>query len=138
MIRPRYSTCCTAAGNGGSSSVDVGPEPSRRHLLPHAVADAHDQAGFKGCQAALKGSGDERQQSLGGGRLHRGDRELRTTTVPSPLSSLGERGEGTVSAQLRQLYPRRGDTYVSLPEWQQVVDDNAHVFTRQTTDVELL
>ena len=48
-----------------------------------------------------------------------------------------ETGEAP-SAPLQRLYRRRGDAYVGLRQWQQALDDYAHIVTGTTKEEELL
>jgi len=54
------------------------------------------------------------------------------------IKILAARPDAAVSADLRRLYRRRGDAYVSLQKWREAVEDYAHVVTDETRDAELL
>ena len=54
------------------------------------------------------------------------------------IESLAQQKPEVTAVNLRRLYGRRGNAYVAFKQWQQAVDDYAHVVTDTTTDEELL
>ena len=77
-----------------------------------------------------------------GGRLHRRDRGTRPAgdrdrAARPPRASAGDSAQAA-AADLKRLYAHRGNAYVALQQWQQAIDDFAHVVTDATTDETLL
>jgi WD40 repeat protein len=61
--------------------------------------------------------------------------------VADYTAAIGVRSRQTpaaATADLERLYRRRANAHVALKQWQQAVDDYAHVVTPETKDVELL
>ncbi len=66
------------------------------------------------------------------------DFSRQVTDYSAAIEILAEQHSDAVSAHLARLYRRRGDAYVSLQNWPEVVRDYGHVVTQQTQDVDLL
>ena len=54
------------------------------------------------------------------------------------LDALSQQKPKAATADLERLYRRRGNVQIVLRQWQQAIDDSAHVVTTETKDVELL
>jgi tetratricopeptide (TPR) repeat protein len=66
------------------------------------------------------------------------DWKAQAADYTAAIKILAEQPAGAASGHLQRLHRRRGDAYVGLQKWPEVVDDYAHVITPQTTDALLL
>jgi hypothetical protein len=65
------------------------------------------------------------------------DRKAQVADYTAAIDTLSQQKPKTMAGDLERLYGRRGNAYVALKQWQQAVDDYAHVTTDTTTDEEL-
>jgi WD40 repeat protein/tetratricopeptide (TPR) repeat protein len=95
-----------------------------REAVNNRLTKAPRDAGLLELRAELAGQGS--------------DANAQVADYTAAIEALAQQKPEAAAADLKRLYGRRGNAYVALKQWQQAVDDYAHVVTTTTTDEELL
>jgi WD40 repeat protein len=66
------------------------------------------------------------------------DANAQVAAYTAAIETLAQQKPEATAADLKRLYGRRGNAYLAMKQWQQAVDDYAHVVTTTTSDDELL
>ena len=66
------------------------------------------------------------------------DAKAQVADYTAAIEALSQQTREATAVDLKRLYGRRGNAYVSLEKWQEAAADYAHVVTKETTDEELL